>query len=153
MKYHWKDDCPAVAGPEVSSPPDLREKSPITITTPVVDRVARIPRHADLETVMMQADTAALRAIEDPKIALAMKWPPHSDTPFFNETHQFPRKSRRRPNPLPRPIQSTPSLNQVHYLDPNEGGQYKERRSSPHTDPGLQESLKTNDHPLSLIHI
>ena len=79
-----------------------------------------------------------------------MKRPPHSDTPFFNETHQFPQKIRRRPNPVPRPIQSTPHPNQVRYLDPDKGGPDKERRSSPHVGPDPQEPQKTNDHPWSL---
>ena len=125
-------------------------KNQLTATAPIVNQAARMPRHADLDPVATSIDPAALQAIEDPKIARAIERPPHSDTPFFNKTHQFPRKIRRRPNPVPRPIQSTPGPSQVHYLDQNEGGPDKERRSSPHVDPDPQEPRKTNDHPWSL---
>ena len=76
--------------------------------------------------------------------------PPHSDTPFFNKTHQFPQKIRRRPNPVPRPIQSTTKPSPVPYSDLSKGGQDKECRSSPHTGSDPPEPRKTNDHPWSL---
>ena len=132
-------------------------KEPVTISAPVTDRATRVPRHADPETVIMRADPAALPAIENSRTILDMERPPRSDTPYFNETTQFPHKSQARPNPLPTPIRPTPGPkrtnegpNQVHYIDPKEDGLNKERRSSPHVDPSPQGSRKTNDHPWSM---
>ena len=132
-------------------------KGPVTITPPVVDRATRVPRHANPETVVMRADPAALPAIENPKITRVMKRPPHSDTPYFNETTRFPHKSHIRPNPIPTSIHPTlgpqrtsEDPTQVHYLDPKGDGLYKERRSSPRADSSPQDSKKTNDHPWSM---
>ena len=73
------------------------------------------------------------------------------------ETAQFPRKRQFRPNPPPMPIRPTlgprhinRGLNQVRYLNSRENGLYKERRSSPQTNPDSQNPKKANDHPWSM---
>ena len=83
----------------------------------------------------------------------AMGRPPRSDTPFFNETTQFPRKVPAKPTPLPRP--DSPATEPTLAENPNfkNEGQTKERRSSPLDNPGSFGNDRTQDHPLSLIHI
>ena len=76
--------------------------------------------------------------------------PPRSDTPFFNETTQFPHKSPVRPNPIPRLIHPTLGPTQAPYQGPKEEGPNKERRSSPQVGPSPYEPGKTKDHPWSM---
>jgi len=71
----------------------------------------------------------------------AMGRPPRSDTPFFNETTQFPRKVPATPATEPT-LAETPNFK-------NEG-QTKERRSSPLDNPGSFGNDRTQDHPWSM---
>ena len=80
----------------------------------------------------------------------AMERPPRSDTPFFNETTQFPRKVPAKPKPLPWPIRPTDGPNPVHHPSTKEEGPKKERRSSPQDDPSTYEHGRTEDHPWSM---
>ena len=80
----------------------------------------------------------------------AMGRPPRSNTPFFNETTQFPRKVPAKPTPLPRP--DSPATEPTLAETPNfkNEGQTKERRSSPLDNPGSFGNGRTQDHPWSM---
>ena len=90
-------------------------KASIAVSTPTVNKTVWMPgllnpetpimRHASPEAVIMRADPAdplsnETSARETSRTTRAMERPPRSDTPFFNETMQFPRKSPARPKPF-----------------------------------------------------
>ena len=144
-------------------------KATIAVSTPTVNKTVWVPgfvnpdgpitRIASPEAVIMRADPGdpPSNDTSDQEIlrtTRAMERPPRSDTPFFNETTQFPRKVPAKPKPLPRPIPPTDGPNLVHHPSTKEEGPKKERRSSPQGspqgDPSSHEYGRTKDHPWSM---